>query len=193
MLALATSRAAAQSGAYTAVNPQQGIWPGDVLALTAGGQSLNVIVRTVTLTDGHAEPELTTCRIAFANDWAESLGITLSESVAANAELPETAASVPPAAPVSLSGLTVVNVTATEIQVDAGVDPPAGGGFEVRRADANFGPRPGADLVLRSPVRAFTIPRASFHEAFYIRQYDAATPPLYSRRSAAILTNNPTA
>jgi len=192
VLALATSRAAAQSGVYTAVNPQQDIWPGDVLALTAGGQSLNVVVRTVTLADGHASPELITCRIAFANDWAESLGITLSESVAADAELPETAASAPLVAPASLSSLTVVSVTATEIQVDAGIDPPAGGGFEVRRADANFGLRPGADLVLRSPVRAFTIPRASFHEAFYIRQYDAATPPVYSRRSAAILTNNPT-
>jgi len=46
--------------------------------------------------------------------------------------------------------------------------------------------------VLRSPVRAFTIPRATFNETFYARMYDASTPPIYSRRSAAIVTNVPT-
>jgi hypothetical protein len=93
----------------------------------------------------------------------------------------------------SLTNLAIVSTTTTAIQVDAGIDPPTGGGFEVRRSDANFSAKPGADLVLRSPVRAFTIPRATFRETFYIRMYDASTPPVYSRFSAAIITNLPVA
>jgi hypothetical protein len=193
VLALAISRAAALSGSYAAVNPQDDIWPGDVLAITSDGEVLNVVVRTVTIADGHAAPELLTYRIAFANDWAESLGITLSEAVATDAYLPPTAAATAAPSLANLSALTVVSTTATAIQVDAGADPPAGGGFEVRRSDWNFGPSPGADLVLRSPVRGFTIPRASAQEKFYIRMYDASTPPVYSRLSAAIVTNLPVA
>jgi hypothetical protein len=193
VLALATSRAAALSGGYTAINPAADIWPGDVLAITTNGDTLNVVARTVTLTDGHAAPELITYRIAFANDWAESLGITLSEAVAPDAELPEAAVAAPAVALDSLTNLAIVSTTTTAIQVDAGIDPPTGGGFEVRRSDANFSAKPGADLVLRSPVRAFTIPRATFRETFYIRMYDASTPPVYSRFSAAIITNLPVA
>ena len=190
VLALATSRAAALSGKYSAVNPTD-IWPGDVLAITTNGDTLNVVARTVTIADGHAVPELVTYSIAFANDWAESLGLTLSEAVAPDAELPETALAAPATTLASLANLTVVSTSTTAIQVDAGLDPPTGGGFEVRRSDANFSAKPGADLVLRSPVRGFTIPRASFRETFYIRMYDASATPVYSRRSAAIVTNLP--
>jgi len=193
VLALATSRAAALSGKYTAINPATDIWPGDVLAITTDGETLNVVARSVTVADGHAAPELATYSIAFANDWAESLGLTLSEAVAPDAELPEAALAAPATTLASLSNLTVVSTTASAIQVDAGIDPPAGGGFEVRRSDANFSAKPSADLVLRSPVRGFTIPRAAFRETFYIRMYDASTPPIYSRRSAAIVTNLPVA
>ena len=193
VLALATSRAAALSGKYTAINPQADIWPGDVLAITTDSETLNVVARSVSIADGHAAPELATYSIAFANDWAESLGLTLSEAVAPDAELPETALAAPATTLASLTDLTVVSSSTTAIQVDAGIDPPAAGGFEVRRSDANFSARPGSDLVLRSPVRGFTIPRASFRETFYIRMYDSSTPPVYSRRSAAIVTNLPVA
>ncbi|HEX3570731.1 MAG TPA: hypothetical protein VHU44_07900 [Acidobacteriaceae bacterium] len=189
VLALATSRVAALSGGYTAINPAADIWPGDVLAITTNGDTLNVVARSVTLVDGHAAPEWITYRIAFANDWAESLGITLSEAVAPDAELPETALAAPATTLANLTSLAVVSTTTTAIQVDASIDPPTGGGFEVRRSDANFSAKPGADLVLRSPVRAFTIPRATFRETFYIRMVDASTPPVYSRLSAAIITN----
>jgi hypothetical protein len=197
VLALATSRAAALAGGYTAINPQADIWPGDVLAITTNGDTLNVVARTVILADGHAAPELIAYRIAFANDWAESLGVTLSEAVAPDAELPETALAAPAVALDSLTNLAIVSTTTTDLQVDAGIDPPTGGGFEVRRAESTFGAifsaKPGADLILRSPVRGFTLPRATEHETFYIRMYDASTPPVYSRFSAAIITNLPVA
>src|SRR5665213_1880909 len=88
--------------------------------------------------------------------------------------------------------LTVTSLTGTALQVDAGMAPPAGGGFEVRLRDWWFGMGVDvADLVLRSPVRNFSIPRAAQLERYYVRMYDASTPPVYSRFSSAIFVNVP--
>lgn len=88
--------------------------------------------------------------------------------------------------------LTLTSVTTTTLQVDAGIAPPAGGGFEVRLKDWMFGVGvDDADLVLRSPVRNFSIPRAAQVERYYVRMYDASTPPLYSRFSSAVFVNVP--
>ncbi len=61
----------------------------------------------------------------------------------------------------------------------------------MRRRDWAFTPGPGPDLVLRSPVPNFSIPRAAATEQYYIRMYDASTPPNYSRFSAAVFVNLP--
>ena len=54
---------------------------------------MSVVVRRVEIVDAMACPEVLTYRMAFANDWAEGLGLTLSEAIAADALLPETALS----------------------------------------------------------------------------------------------------
>jgi hypothetical protein len=204
ILSFATDRAAAVQGTYTWLNPEQSgpptsdIWPGDVLALTQNGATTNLVVRGVTIAGQGASPETLTYRIAFANDWAEGLGIELSEAVAADAVLPQIARAFAPGTPwpvlANLSLLTVA-ASGSALTVDAGTAPPPGGGFEVRRHDGGFGIGAAAtasgDLVLRSPVRGFTIPRAASNETFYIRMYDGSTPPLYSRASAAIATQLP--
>lgn len=194
VLSFASSRAAAVSGSYEAINPAD-VWPGDVLALTSASQTLSVIVRQVEIADGMAAPELLTYKMTFANDWAESLGLTLSESIAINTLRPLTAMSSPlPAGSnvlANLQQLQVVSATGTALQVDAGMAPPAGGGFEVRRRDGEFGPGVDQDLVLRSPVRSFSIPREGQIEHYYVRMYDASTPPLYSRFSSAVFTDLP--
>ncbi len=69
-------------------------------------------------------------------------------------------------------------VSGSAIQVSANVTPPANGGFEVRRRDWAFGPGTNSDLVLRSPVANFTIPREAVRERYYIRMYDGSTPPI---------------
>jgi hypothetical protein len=191
VLSLASSRAAAIEGSYAATNPAQDIWPGDVLSITANGQTLNVVVRKVTIVDGNALPELMTYSIAFANDWAEALGITLSEAIAPDSFLPPTALLAPGAVLANLQQLTVVNATATVLQLDAGIDPHASGGFEVRLRDWDFDPRVDQNLVLRSPVRSFSIPRSAQIEHYYVRMYDGSNPPLYSRLSSAIFTDLP--
>lgn len=191
VLRFASSRSAAASGTYAMTNPTEDIWPGDILDLQSDGDSLKVIVRSVIIEDGHACPEWMTYRIAFANDWAEGLGLTLSESVAVDALLPETAESAPGAVLPNLQNLALVSATGTALQIDAGVDPPAGGGFEVRRRDWDFGPFVDQDLVLRSPVRSFSIPREAQVERYYVRMYDGSNPPVYSRFSSAVFTNLP--
>ena len=194
VLSFSASRAAAAAGTYAAVNPTD-VWPGDVLAVTSGGQTMSVVVRRVDIVDGMACPELLTYRMAFANDWAEGLGLTLSEAIAVDALLPQTALSstTPPGSNVlaNLQQLQVVSATGTGLQVDAGMAPPAGGGFEVRRRDGDFGLGVDQDLVLRSPVRSFSIPREGQVEHYYVRMYDGSTPPVYSRFSSAVFTDLP--
>jgi len=194
VLSFSASRAAAAAGTYTAVNPAD-VWPGDVLAVTSNGQTMNVVVRRVEIVDGMACPEVLTYRMAFANDWAEGLGMTLSEVIAANTVLPETALSStsPSGSNVlqNLQQLQVVSATDTALQLDTGVAPPAGGGFEVRRRDWDFGPEVDQDLVLRSPVRSFSIPREGQVENYYVRMFDGSTPPVYSRFSSAVFTDLP--
>jgi hypothetical protein len=190
VLSFSASRGAAAAGTYTAVNPAD-VWPGDVLAVTSGGETMKVVVRRVDIVDGMAWPEVLTYRMAFANDWAEGLGLTLSEAIAADALLPQTALSSPGNVLANLQQLQVVSATGTALQVDAGMAPPAGGGFEVRRRDGDFGPGVNQDLVLRSPVRSFSIPREGQLEHYYIRMYDGSTPPLYSRFSSAVFTDLP--
>ncbi len=196
VLAFATSATAALAGTYTCWNPAQDVWPGDVLAVTSDGVTSSLLVRRVTVEDGHAEPELLRYKIAFANDWAtewaDGLGLKLSEEIAVDAVLPQTASSAPGEVLANLQQLTISALTETALQVDAGTAPPAGGGFEVRRKDWEFGAAVDpADLVLRSPVRGLSIPRAAQVERFYVRMYDASTPPVYSRFSSAVFVNWP--
>lgn len=193
MLALATSRAAAWAGTYTGFNLQspQDIWPGDVLAVDAvSGVNANLVVRAVRIEAANSAPDLTKYTISFANDWAEALSIKLSNTVPKDAWLPQQAETVVTVL-ANIPGLTITSVTGSAIQIAAGITPPTGGGFEVRRRDWYFAPGSNSDLVLRSPVSNFTIPREAAIEQYFIRQYDASTPPNYSRFSSAIFINVP--
>ena len=196
ILAFATSRTAAVAGTYALVNPAVDVWPGDVLAVTSAGVTSSFLVRSVIAEDGGAVPEVRTYKIAFANDWAaewaDGLGLKLSEEIAANAILPQTALSAPGQVLANLQQLALTSVTETDLQVDAGTVLPAGWGVEVRRKDWAFGVGIDAsDLVLRSAVESFTIPRATQAERYYMRMYDTSTPPLYSRFSSALFVNWP--
>jgi hypothetical protein len=178
------------------VNPAQDVWPGDVLAVTSAGVTTSVLVRSVVVMDGSAVPEIRRYEVAFANDWATEwaagIGMKLSEEIAADGYLPRTASSAPGEVLANLQQLAVTTVTETTLGVDAGTAIPAGGGVEVRLSDWQFGQDvDAADLVLRSPVRSFSIPRAAQVERYYVRMYDGSTPPVYSRFSSAVFVNAP--
>ncbi len=202
MLLVSTSRAAAWTGKYIMWNPIQGtgapgeqgstgsdIWPGDVLAVSSAsaGVTANLVVRTIQIDLTSTVPSLVKYTIAFANDWADDLAIKTSSSVPADAWLPLAPETAPPLA--NLNTLAITSVTGSAINIAAGVTPPTGGGFEVRRRDWSFTAGPGPDLVLRSPAPNFSIPRAAAQEQYYIRMYDASTPPNYSRFSTAVFVN----
>jgi hypothetical protein len=196
VLAFATSRTAAVAGTYAMVNPAVDLWPGDILAITSAGVTSSLLVRSVVVKDGGAVPEVRQYAVSFANDWATEweagIGTKLSEEIAADAYLPQTASSAPGQVLANLQQLTVTSLTDTVLQVNAGMAPPAGGGFEVRLRDWEFGVGvDGADLVLRSSVQSFSIPYAAQLERYYVRMYDASMPPLYSRFSSAVFVNMP--
>lgn len=192
LLSLSTSPDAALSGRYLALNPDEDMWPGDGLAFDQNGSTTNVLARKITIKTGGGWPEVLSYSISFANDWAEALGVEVTEGIASDAVSPASAdpLSDTSEAP-SLSQLQVLTVSGSVIQVDAGLNPLTGGGFEVRRRNGGFGGNSDQDLVLRSPVRSFAIPRTAQVEHFYIRAYDGASTPLYSTVSSAVFTNLP--
>ncbi|MFZ0662490.1 MAG: hypothetical protein WAM66_07355 [Acidobacteriaceae bacterium] len=191
LLDLATDRSAAWKGTYTAWNmeTQGDVWPGDVLAVSSTSANLaaNLVVRAVEIELLCGWPGLAKYVINFANDWADALAIRTSATVPQDVWLPQEPETTLPLA--NLAQLTIASVTGSAITVDAVTVAPADGGFEVRRRDWAFGPGTDSDLVLRSPVNNFTIPRESAVEQYYIRMYDGSTPPNYSRFSSAVIAN----
>lgn len=191
LLDLATSRGAAWKGKYTGwdLETQSDVWPGDLLAVssTSANLSANLVVRTVEIELFCGSPGLVKYVIYFANDWAEALAIRASSKIPVDVWLPQEPESTAPLA--NLASLTFSSITGSGITVNAGVTAPTNGGFEVRRRDWSFGPGIDSDLVLRSPVNSFTIPRESAVEQYFIRMYDGSTPPNYSRFSSAIFAN----
>ncbi len=192
LLDVASSRGAAWQGRYSApnMNATGDVWPGDVLAVIAPSAGLNtkLVVRAVTVTCENCVPELLQYSIAFANDWAETLSLRVSSSIPEQVWLPPVALTAAVALP-SLNSLAVTGVTTTEIDISAGVSAPAGGGFEVRRVDWRFKAGSDGDLVLRSPVPNFSVPRETPVEQYYVRMYDGAQPPNYSRFSSAVFVS----
>jgi hypothetical protein len=184
--------AALWSGRYTATQLPfaADVWPGDGLLLTAPSANLNVnvVVRAVKLSYGASYPDVVEYAIDFANDWAEDLAIRTSTAVPADVYLPVAA---DPAEVANLNTLAVSALTGSTITIDAGQDPPAGGGFEIRLRDYAFMPGEDPDLILRTTVRNMTFSRISANDRFYIRMFDGAAPPNYSEFSTAVFVNLP--
>jgi hypothetical protein len=207
VLDFSTSRAAAWEATVTGANLHQqssgDVWPGDVVSLAApfasandAAQAATFIVRSVKITNASGKPEQLEYALGLANEWADGLSLTLNNTVAADAVLPAQPAPAVNAVSANLPLVDVATLTSTSLTVTVNATAPSGGGFEVRRQDADFGNgvapnRAQQGLVVRSSVATFTLPRAAELEQFFLRMYDGSTPPLYSRVSAAIFTNVP--
>ncbi len=166
-----------------------------MLVPMAGAPPLQLPVTRVVLTDGHAVPEVLKCEVEFDQRNANGLSFHVSHTPAS--DVPQPVPLYSPGALPGLPNLEVIGTSATTLQLDAGTAPPNGGGFEVRRRDGGFGAAvpdgsTDMDLVLRSPVRSFSVPRLGFQERFYIRMYDGNQAPNYSAISMAIVTHLPT-
>jgi hypothetical protein len=180
------------SGTYTGnrMSFAADVWPGDALLLNAPSTNLNaeVVVRSVKVSYRASYPDLVEYAIAFANDWACDLAIKTSTTVPADAWLP---AAIAPTYPVNLTGLTVTTLNGSTVTINAGITPPAGGGFEIRRRDFAFMPGEDPGLVARATLPNMTFSRETASDRFYIRIYDGATPPNYSQFSTALFINLP--
>jgi hypothetical protein len=166
------------------------VWPGDALLLNAPSTSLNaeVVVRTVKVSYRASYPDLVEYAIAFANDWADDLAIKTSTAVPADAWLP---AAIAPTMLANLTSLAVTTLNGRTVAISAGVTPPTGGGFEIRRRDFAFMPGEDPGLVVRATLPNMTFSRETANDRFYIRMYDGSTPPNYSAFSTALFINLP--
>lgn len=196
LLNFSTNPTAAWKGQYKYYNlqNQQDIWPGDALNFSSPSAGLNaeVIVRSVRIRSTSSAPEVLNYEVQFANDWAETIAMELSDALPPEVILPLEPQQGPGAYLANLNALQVTSISTSAINISANVEPPTNGGFEVRSRDYNFGSSIHEDLVLRSAVPNFSITRSADEEQFYIRMYDGSNPPLYSRLSCAIFTNVPT-
>jgi hypothetical protein len=192
LVTAAASVSAAWSGGYRTSNfgLNADVWPGDALLLESAslGLDVQVVVRAVTLEYGASQPDVVRYAIAFSNDWANDLSIKTSRTVPEDAWLP---AAIAPTYLANLNGLTVTAISSTAVSVNAGVMAPSEGGFEVRRRNFAFQAGNDADLVLRSAVAAFDIPRATAADRFYVWMYDGSVPPNYSEFSVGLFVNLP--
>jgi hypothetical protein len=196
-VALAIEQAAAGvsalwSGAYSGNKTSfaSDVWPGDALLLNAPSTNLNaeVVVRSVKVSYRASYPDLVEYAIAFANDWADDLAIKTSATVPADAWLP---APIAPTYPPNLTSLAVTGLNGSTVSISAGITPPIGGGFEIRRRDFAFMPGEDPGLVARATLSNMTFSRETANDRFYIRVYDGSTPPNYSEFSTALFINLP--
>lgn len=188
----AASASALWAGTYkgTRASFATDVWPGDALQLNAPSTNLNeqVVVRTVKLTYPPSYPDLVQYVITFANDWANDLAIKTSAAVPPDTWLPAVA---PLTVLANLNGLAVTSISGNNVTINAGITPPSGGGFEIRRRDFAFQPGEDTDLVMRSTTPTMTFTRVAASDRYYIRMYDSSTPPNYSEFSSALIFNLP--
>jgi len=85
----------------------------------------------------------------------------------------------------------VTNVTSTTVTIDAGFNPPAGGGIEVRYSDEGWGVGYNGNLVGRFTSGSFALTRYARAQDYFLRSYDSSVPPKYSRYSAALHVDYP--
>ena len=69
--------------------------------------------------------------------------------------------------------------------------PPTTTVSEIRRSDTGWGPDNDRNLVGRFATQTAVLPRLSRVQDYYLRQYDASTPPRYSRYTAALHLDYP--
>ncbi len=186
----AASASALWSGTYKGNRTSfaSDVWPGDALLLNAPSTKLNtqVVVRAVKVTYRPSYPDLVGYDIGFANDWADDLAIKTSATVPANCWLPATANLTVLA---NLTSLSVTALNGSTVTVNTGINPPTGGGFEIRLRDFAFMPGEDPTLVLRGSEQNLTFSRVSASDRFYIRMYDGSSPPNYSEFSTALFIN----
>jgi hypothetical protein len=192
------STQSAALGEYEIVSdllPTSDVTPGMAVQISAPswGAQFAAIVRQVDVAVIGVDEDRSQYSIQFANEAAAPLAFEFDSAL-----LPEPLTTVytvsAPSSTLyldSLNGAQITSCIATEVAMDAGVQPPSGGGIEVRRSDGGWGPGSSGNLVGRYSSRTFTLPRLSRVQDYYLRQYDGSSPAKYSRYSALLHLDYP--
>jgi hypothetical protein len=197
---LADSTQIARSGEYEVWSDilpgftAEDVLPGDAVTVDVPSQaaSFSAIVREVDVEASDFVNDRCRYRIAFANDAAAPLALALEDS--ALRDLPEDPLTISTAGTTFIADLPdaeITTITSTTVTIDAGVAAPAGGGFEVRRSDFGWGAENDRNLVGRFTTQSFTVTRVTRVVNFFVRQFDNASPPRYSRYSTALHVDYP--
>ena len=171
------------------------IFPGDALNLNvpACNATFAAIVKEVALTVEDLSGEHCAYTIQFQQNVSEDLAFAFQSKVIA-AALNVTAIANTQAGATTLPDLTgaaITLVASTTASIDAGLAPVAGGGIEVRWSDSGWGPFNDQNLAGRFTTQTFTLPRLAKVQDYFLRQFDASSPPKYSRYSAALHVDYP--
>jgi len=173
------------------------IFPGDAVAVNVPSRSaeFTAIVRKVMIDVVDPANDRGMYTIEFANDLGEPLALQ-GEHSGTGIPLQDT----PPQLSTSqvgqyyLADLTdaqVTDVTSTTVQVDAGIGLETGYGIEVRSHDFGWGVANDRNLLGRFTARTFVLPRLGRTQNYFLRLYDNASPPRYSRYPAALHVDYP--
>jgi hypothetical protein len=188
----------AWAGAYTVISdhlPASDVWPGDFVQVNAPSRqaSFSAIVQEVDIQVTSLAQDRSAYAIRFANDAAEPMAAEFAKM-----KLPDplpvaftTNGSSTALYLASLTSAQVTSIIATQIGVDTGTAPLAGGGFEVRRSDGGWGATNDGNLAGRFTTQTFVLPRLSRVQEYVLRQYDNSSPAKYSRQSALLHVDYP--
>jgi len=173
------------------------VFPGDELTVNAPsrGAVFSATVRKVSVELVDSSNDRGMYNIEFANDIASPLGHEENEgaSLIPLQDLPP-GLSKEQVGAYYLANLTeaqVTQVSSTTVQVDAGIAPGNNQGIEVRIHDFGWGPSNDRNLIGRFATQTFTLPRLARTQNYFLRLYDSASPPKYSRYSAALHVDYP--
>ena len=177
------------SGEYTTWSDFLGaadVHPGDAVTVNAPSQNaqFTAIVREVEIAVKDPRNDRSVYVLKFANDAALPLAYSFDT---AKLKLPPVGVVIPAnwvLPPVKDAAFT--EILDSQVTIATNLAPPAGGGFEVRGVDVGWGAANDRNLVGRFTTQSFTAPRLARSAMYYIRQYDNATPPNYSRDSTLL-------
>ena len=175
----------------TGSGPTDDVQPGEVWTILAAqwGIAGTVIVREVELTFAGLSDTLASYAIRMANEAAETIAFKFNKSkhngliTVVTSALTDNVATRPPGLP----DARIATWGTTTLSMDMGTAPITGGGFEVRvEGDWGWGMTLNQNLVGRYTSQTFTLPNTGVAQSFYLRQYDASTPPQYSPYTTVI-------
>lgn len=171
------------------------VFPGDALNLNipACNAAFSVIIKEVTIAIEDLPGEHSLYSIQFEQNADLALAFQFdSQAVAAALNVTAiTNTQVGTTTLPDLANASVTLVSSTTASIDAGMSPPTGGGIEVRYSDSGWGPYNDQNLAGRFSTQTFTLPRLTKVEDYFLRQYDASSPPNYSRYSSALHVDYP--